>query len=102
MMKTVCAPLALATILFGCVSAPSLEGRLTQYVGLSEAEVVKKLGAPTVTSLDEKGRRVLTFGKRGLFQHPDCVATVVLNENERVLSWNWSGRHCETFSEPVD
>lgn len=89
-------------LLFGCVSAPTLETKLADYVGLSVAEVIQKLGEPNATSVDEKGRRILIFGKRSAFQYPDCIASFVLGENERVFSWNWSDRHCEAFAERLN
>jgi len=84
--------------LAGCVTAPNLEASLGQFEGATQSAIVSRLGAPQTTSLDEDGLRVLTYGNRGLGEYPDCVANFLLNDESRVVRWNWNGRHCETFA----
>ena len=91
---------ALAAILAtGCVSAPRLEATLASYEGAPESAITLAFGEPRAVTVNEAGLRVLTYGKRGLFTKPDCIARFFVNGEGLVQRWQWSGRHCQAFTE---
>ena len=88
----------LICLLSACVSAPHLEETMDHYRGQSEQAVVDKFGQPIRTH-NEDGLKVLTYGERGLFKYPDCRASFFVNPQGSVERWNWSGRHCQKFTQ---
>lgn len=72
---------------------------MTSYQGSEEREIRRVFGEPDHEYVDDEGFRVLVFGQRGVFVHPDCVANFLINSDNRVARWTWSGRHCQAFVE---
>ena len=57
------AALALPLLLIGCAQGPTLETRLSTFVGQSEADLVAQLGVPSRVH-EAEGRRFLQFEQR--------------------------------------
>ncbi|NKE44370.1 hypothetical protein HB662_06245 [Roseomonas frigidaquae] len=62
-MKRLAALMMVPALLAGCAQGPTLDQRLSTFVGLGEAELVSALGVP-VRVHEAEGRRFLQFEQR--------------------------------------
>jgi len=98
-LETIILGLIGAIVFVGCVTAPGLESQLSQFERANEDEITQRLGPPDSIGMDDKGQRILTYGKRGVGVYPDCVVNFVINGRRSVAEWNWNGRHCQAFED---